>query len=222
MDSRAIQPDFQTEWEFILASEDNRHSVLAEPRGDFDVLPNAITTGAELEDSPGPVDDEHLNEELDAPIELNNQEGAPVEVAHGKPDTEPPGVVEPVESDVGAPEPDQPEPLGRGHQARRKPRRFDPSSCQDKRYTYPDGGEQKIYSQVKQLEPDLVLTPGEHERVNELNWSTVLKTNAANLSPRELGRVRDLDWSKILTPQNRFEALSSDQRTQVRSMMTRP
>ena len=32
MDSRAIQPDIQTEHEFILALEDNRHSVFAEPR----------------------------------------------------------------------------------------------------------------------------------------------------------------------------------------------
>ena len=87
VDSRAIQPDIQTEREFILASEDNRHSVLAEPRGDFDLLPNAITTGAELKDSPGPVDDEHLNEELDAVIEVNNQEGAPVEVPSEEQDT---------------------------------------------------------------------------------------------------------------------------------------
>lgn len=73
------------------------------------------------------------------------------------------------------------------------------------------GGEQKIYAQVEQSEPDLVLTPGKLEQVNELNWSTVLKTNAANLSPRELGRVKDLNWSKILTTNNRFEALSPDE-----------
>ena len=54
------------------------------------------------------------------------------------------------------------------------------------------------------------MTPGELERVNELNWSTVLKTNAANLSPRELERVKDLNWSNILAPNNCFEALSSD------------
>ena len=140
VDSRAIQPDIQTEREFILASEDNQHSVFAEPRGDFDVLPNARTTGAELEDSPGPVDDEHLNEELDAVIEVSNQEGVPVEVAGEEPDAETPGVDE---LDVRAPEPAEPEALGRGHRVRRKPRSFDPSACQDKRYTYPDGGSRR-------------------------------------------------------------------------------
>ena len=60
VDSRAIQPDIQTEREFILASNDNQHSVFAEPRGDFDTLPNAITTGAELEDSLGDEHDEHF------------------------------------------------------------------------------------------------------------------------------------------------------------------
>ena len=80
MDSKAIQPDIQTEREFILASNDSQHSVFVEHREDFDTLPNAITTGVELEDSPGPVDDEHLNEELDVVIKLNNQKGAAVEV----------------------------------------------------------------------------------------------------------------------------------------------
>ena len=149
MDSRAIQPDYVTEREFILASEDIRPTEFAEPRGDFDVLPNARTTGAELEDSPGPVDDEHLNEELDAVIAATDQEGASVETANEEPDTGSPDSVEPDEPDVGTPEPAEPETLGRGHRARKQTRRFDPSSCQDKRYTYPDGGEQKIYSQVK-------------------------------------------------------------------------
>ena len=63
VDSRAIQPDIQTEREFILALEDNRPSEFAKPRVDLDVLPNANTTGAELEDSQGPADDEYLNEE---------------------------------------------------------------------------------------------------------------------------------------------------------------
>ena len=105
MDSRAIQPDIQTEREFILASNDNQHSVFAEPRGDFDVLPNAITTGAELKDSPGPVDDEHMNEELDAVIEVNDQEGAPVEMAGEEPDTGSPDDVEPDKPNVAHPSP---------------------------------------------------------------------------------------------------------------------
>ena len=140
MDSRAVQPDIQTEREFILASNDNQHSVFAEPRGDFDTLPNAITTGAELEDSPGPVDDKHLNEELDAVVESNDQEGAAVEVAGEEPNAETPVAMEPDESDFSKEEPAQPEALGRGHRVRRKPRSFDPSACHDKRYTYPDGG----------------------------------------------------------------------------------
>ena len=204
VDSRAIQPDIQTEREFILASNDNQHSVFAEPRGDFDTLPNAITTGAELKDSPGPVDDEHLNEELDAVAKSNDQEGAAVEVAGEEPNAETPVAMEPDKSDVGKEEPAQPEALGRGHRVRRKPRSFDPSACKDKRYTYPNGEEQKIYSQVKHSEFHLVSTPGELKRVNELNWSTVLKTNAANLSPRELRRVKHLHWNKILMTDNCF------------------
>ena len=113
VDSRAIQPDYVTEQEFILASEDNRPTEFAKPRGDFDVLPNARTTGAELEDSPGPtVDNEHLNEELDPVIEVSDQEGAPVEVAGEEPDAETPDVMEPDKSDVGAPKPAWPEALG--------------------------------------------------------------------------------------------------------------
>ena len=86
--------------------------MFAEPRGDFDMLPNAITTGAELDDSPGPVDDEHLNEELDAAIEVNDQEGAAVEVAGEEPNAETPVAMEPDKSDVGAEELAQPEALG--------------------------------------------------------------------------------------------------------------
>ena len=85
--------------------------MFAEPRGDFDILPNANTTGAELEDSPGAEHDEHLNEELDAAIKVKDQEGAAVEVAGEEPDTESPDDVESDKSDVGAPEPAQPEPL---------------------------------------------------------------------------------------------------------------
>ena len=66
------------------------------------------------------MDDEHLNEELDAVIEVNNQEGAPVDATGEEPEAETPGVVEPDESDIGAPEPAQPEPLGRGHRARKQ------------------------------------------------------------------------------------------------------
>ena len=64
---------------------------------------------------------------------------------------------------------------------------------------------------MEQSKPNLVLTQAELERMNELNWSTVLKTNVANLSPRELGRVENLSWSKILMTNNRFEALSPDE-----------
>ena len=88
------------------------------------------------------MDDEHLNEELDAVIAANDQEGASVETASEEPDTGSPDGVEPDEPDVGKEEPAQ---LGQGHRVRPKPRSFDPSACKDKRYTYPDGGEQKIY-----------------------------------------------------------------------------
>ena len=44
------------------------------------MLPNAITTGAELEDSPGAEQDEHLNDELDVMIQVSGQEDATVEV----------------------------------------------------------------------------------------------------------------------------------------------
>ena len=71
MDSRAIQHDIQTERKFILASEDNRLSTYAKPRGNFDMLPNALSTGAHLEDSPGAWEDEHLNKELEAGVLLD-------------------------------------------------------------------------------------------------------------------------------------------------------
>ena len=115
MDSGAIQPDIQTEQEFILASEDNRPLVFAEPRGDFDVLPNAITTGAELEDSPGAEQDEHLNDKLDVTIQVSGQEDATVEVTNDQQDAESPDDTDSGKSDAGVPEPAQPEALVRGH-----------------------------------------------------------------------------------------------------------
>ena len=195
MDSRAIEPDVQTEHEFILASADNRPTAFAEPRGNFDVLPNALTTGAHHEESLelDSSQDEHLNEELEAAVLSGEQTDDGSTAPDAQPD-------EPDDAPQNEPGPTEPEALGRGRRVRKQTRSFDPSASKDGRYTYPDAGEQKIYVQAGKQESALKLTPAELERINELKWSDVKNSRSK--------RKRLRPKQPVLTA-NRFAPLSS-------------